>query len=139
MIVAADGRAEKSHHLVTDELVKRAVVTKDRARGELVKAIELHRYLGGRELLGERGKAANVGEEDGNMEHLPVRRSQLVSKRAKIGIFPRRANLQEPKRHEAFLAASCRRQDTIGPARNARGADALAQHDEKFLHEALEL
>jgi hypothetical protein len=79
--------------------------------------IESPRYVRGMELFGERGKAADVGEQDRDVESLPARRSQLVSKRAEVGILPRRADLEQTKRqgaepekrHEAFLAAFARR------------------------------
>jgi hypothetical protein len=63
------------------------------------------------ELLGERGKAADVGEQDRDVESLPARRSELVSERTEIGILPGGADLCQTKRqrahaekrHETFL------------------------------------
>jgi len=113
MIFATDGGAKKRHHLITDQLIQGTVVTKDGVRRRLVKAIELARNFRGLELLGKRGEAANVDEQDRDANRLPARRSQLVSKRAEVGILSRRANLQQTKRqradaekrHEAFFAA----------------------------------
>ena len=101
MIVAADRGAKKSHHLIADELVQSTVVTKDRVRRRLVEAIEPGSHLRRRELLGKRGEAANIDEQDRDVNRLPARRSQLVSERAKVGIFSRRTNLQQAKRQRA--------------------------------------
>ena len=93
MIGTTDRGAEKSHHLITDELVQGTVVAKNRVRRRLVEAIELGSHFRGLELLGERGEAANVDEQDRDVDRLPARRSQLVSERAEVGIFSRRTNL----------------------------------------------
>ena len=145
MIVATDGGAKKRHHLITDELIQGTVVTKDGVRCRLVKAIELARDFRGLDLLSKRGEAANVDEQNRDDPSLPARRSQLVSKRAKIGILPRRTNLQQTKRqradaekrHEAFLAAFARRQKTIESARRPGHTEALANDDEELSHKML--
>ena len=93
MIIAAYGRTEKCHDLIADELVEGAVAVKNCPRSKLVETIESRRHVRGMELFGERGKAADVGEQDRDIERLPARRSQLVSKRAEVVIFPRRADL----------------------------------------------
>src|SRR4029434_3778151 len=76
---------------------------------------------------------------------LPARRSQLVSKRTKIRIFSRGADLQQPKRHgedaqkrhQAFLAALGRRKVAIKVAGHLRRAELLADSDKKFFHRGL--
>lgn len=88
VIAATNRRAEKAHDLIADEFVQSAVMAKNRFGRQLVKAIELGGYIRGLELLGERRKAADIDEYDRKDASLPARRSQLVSKRAKIGIFP---------------------------------------------------
>ena len=60
MIFALYGRAKKRHHLIADQLVQGAVVTEDRFCRDLVKAVELRGYVGGMELLRERGKPADI-------------------------------------------------------------------------------
>jgi len=145
MIVATDGGAKKRHHLITDELIQGTIVTKDGVRCRLVKAIELARDFRGLDLLSKRGEAANVDEQNRDDPSLPARRSQLVSKRAKIGILPRRTNLQQTKRqradaekrHETFLAAFARRQETIESAHHLGRTEALAKRDKKVFHRVL--
>ena len=60
MIFALQGRAKKSHDLIADELVQSAVVPEDRFRCHLVETVELRGYVGGMELLRERGKPADI-------------------------------------------------------------------------------
>src|SRR5688572_5222914 len=145
MIVATDGGAEKSHHLITDELIQSAVVAKDRVRRRLIKAIELGSHFRWLELLGKRGEAANLDEQDRDVDRLPARRSQLVSKRAKIGILARRTNLQQTKRqradaekrHETFFAAFAGREKTIESPRHLGRTEPLAKRDKKVFHKVV--
>jgi hypothetical protein len=87
VVVAADRSAEKSHHLIADQLVERAVVAEDGARRQLVEPIQLGRDLGRRELLGEGSETTDVGKQDRDVARLPARGSQLVSERAEVGIL----------------------------------------------------
>jgi hypothetical protein len=145
MILATYGSAKKCHDLIADEFIQSTVVAKDRIRRGRVKPIELIRDFGWLELLGQRGKAANIDEQDRDVHRLPARRSEFVSKRAKIGVLARRSNLQQPKRqradaekrHEAFFAAFARRQEAVESARYPGGPEALAKRDKKFSHKVV--
>lgn len=145
MIVTIDRRAEKAHDLIAHELVESAVVAKNRSRRQVVEAIEPDGYVRRLELLGERCKAADVDEENRDVKSLPARRSQLVSKRAEVRIFPRGANLQQTKRqradpekgNETFFTAFAGREKTIEAARHLRSTEPRAKRDKKFFHKVL--
>ena len=84
---------------------------------DLVKAVEVRGDSVGIGFFGKRGISANVDEQNGKRMELPARRSQFISKRAKIRVLSRRTNLQQLKRdsanpqerNQAFLAAFVRR------------------------------
>src|SRR5581483_9634991 len=97
VIRALDGRAEKRHHLIADQLVQGTVVKKNRPRGDFVEAVQLDGQRRGLEPLRERGEAAHIDEQYRNYPRLPARRSELVSERAEIGVLSRRADLQQAK------------------------------------------
>ena len=98
MIGPLDGRAEKTHHLIAHQLVQSAVVKKDRSGSDFIEAIEFDGDRRRFKPLRERREAAHIDEQDRYDPSLPARRSQLVSKRAEIGIFSRWPNLHQAKR-----------------------------------------
>lgn len=95
VIMPMQRRAKERHHFIADELVERAIVAKDRVAGDLIESIESHGDFRGIHLFHQRGEAADVDEHDRDVFGLPARGSELVSKRAEMGILPRRAYLEQ--------------------------------------------
>jgi hypothetical protein len=66
--LTAQEREEHRDQLVADELVDEAVVVEDHRRGGVVEAVHELAEVGGRHPLGERRRAADVGEEHGDLD-----------------------------------------------------------------------
>ena len=124
VVFSAKRGAEESHNLIAHKFIQSAVVIKNQARSQGIKAVETLCNLSGGKLLGERGEAAHVNEQHGYSANLPARGSQLVSKRAELRVFPRRTDLDEAKRnreqaqegHETFFTPPARRQVAVEPS-----------------------
>lgn len=92
-------RAEKSHDLIADEFIERAVILENRLGRQGVKTIETLRDFRRRQALRQRRKAAHVDEQNRNIADLPARRSQFVSESAEVRILARGADLHQPERN----------------------------------------
>jgi hypothetical protein len=70
VVLLRHGRSPDRHHRVADELLHRAAVERDQALAAVEVAREELAHLLGVARLGERGKADQVGEEDGDQAAL---------------------------------------------------------------------
>ena len=64
VVAVGDGQAEDRHHRIADELLDGAAVVGDHLAGDRVVAGEQRAQVFGIELLTERGRAGNIGEQD---------------------------------------------------------------------------
>jgi hypothetical protein len=65
-VLVSDGRAKERHHPVAGVLVDRALKPVDLGRDQLEASVHDAVHVLGIQLLGERGEARDVGEEDGS-------------------------------------------------------------------------
>ena len=71
-VLVSDGRAEERHHTVAGVLVDRPLEPVDLGRDQLEASVHDSVHILGIQLLGERGEARDVGEEDGYLTALPL-------------------------------------------------------------------
>ena len=126
---------EQRHDCVPDELLDRAAVALELGADVLVVAAELVRDVLGVELLGARGEADEVGEEDRDDLSLPAALRHAASLlRAGSGSLHRRAVDRQPLREERKLVAVDLRVEVVAgriPAHHRSGRSSLLQRDER--------
>jgi hypothetical protein len=126
VLITGDAMEEQADHAVTHILVDHARGLVDRHAGGRVEAVEERAERGRADLLGDGGRAAQVGEED-RQRYLSAARMGGDRPEA-IGADPRVAG-DRPKSDQAHHAAA--------PAGERRLADLAARRVGEALHERL--
>jgi hypothetical protein len=138
VVRAGDDRDEQRHDAVTEELVDDAAVPVDGAGSDAVEALEQAPELGGRRVLGDPGRATDVGEQDADLDfgaarHLCQRSEAQVAQQRTHARLPvhddRGRELAGPMERRRADLAPRRRRDEPPPATDLPERIVLAGQD----------
>ncbi len=126
----AEHRRVHGHQLVAHELFHHAVVREDRARGGRIEAVEQRSKLGWRHLLGQFGRAPDIGEQHGdfNLGTAAVLHEGLLAGVAEVRVLRRLSLADEPHGNSAATRERRRAQAASGLGRHAIEEVSAGRH-----------
>ncbi len=138
VVLVGDGRAEKSHEAVAEELIDRPLVAVDFAERQLEEPVEQEVHRLGAQAVGERRRAHQIAEEDGDLLALPFKgcfrlqdlpcqmgRSVVLDRRTPLGLdrlLPRGRRTHLSIQRRAAVPTELESGRALGPTLWAGGA-----------------